>query len=96
MTSTEHDHEGRLSLTQQPVRIAVGGDDEEGCLVFANDELVAVLVRLSRLHEELAGRWYLEAGFGRLDGPHKPTFRDLGAAREWITRHLTGTAETAD
>ena len=89
MTSAKHDDGGRRSLTEQPVQVAVGCDDEEGCLV-------AVLVRLSRLHEELAGRWYLEAGFGRLEGPHKPTFRDLGTAKEWITRHLTGTAGSAD
>jgi hypothetical protein len=95
MTSAEHDHGDRLSLTEQPVQVAVGGDDEEGCLIFADDRLAAVLVRLSRLHEELAGRWYLEAGFGRLEGPVKPTFGDLGAAREWIARHLTDTAERA-
>jgi hypothetical protein len=96
MTVTKRDDGGRLSLTEQPVQVAVGGDDEEGCLIFAEDRLVAVLVRLSRLHEELAGRWYLEAGFGRLEGPGKPTFRDLGVAKEWISRHLTGTAERAD
>jgi len=96
MTSAEHDPGSGLSLTEQPVQVAVGGDDEEGCLIFAEDRLVAVLVRLSRLHEGLAGRWYLEAGFGRLEGPGKPTFRDLGVAKEWISRHLTGTAETDD
>jgi hypothetical protein len=31
-----------------------------------------------------------------LDGPHEPTFRDLGTAKDWITRHLTATAATAD
>ena len=96
MTSADHDQGDRLSLTEQPAQVAVGCDDEEGCLIFSNDRLVAVLVRLSRLHEGLAGRWYLEAGFGRLEGPGKPTFRDLGVAKEWISRHLTGTAETAD
>jgi len=81
MTSAEYDDGGRLSLTEQPVQVAAGGDDEGGCLIFADDRLVAALVRLSRLHEELAGRWYLEAGFGRLEGPHKPTFRNLGRCR---------------
>src|SRR5215213_9100017 len=92
MTSAEHDDGGRRSLTEQPVQVAVGCDDEEGCLIFADDRLVAVLVRLSRLHEELAGRWYLEVGLGQLEGPSKPTFRDLGTAKEWITRRLTDTA----
>jgi hypothetical protein len=56
MTSAEHDHGDRLFLTEQPVQVGVGCDDKEGCLIFAEDRLVAVLVRLSRLHEELAGR----------------------------------------
>jgi hypothetical protein len=93
MTSAKHDDGGRLSLTEQPVQVAVGGDDEEGCLIFADERLVAVLVRL---HERLAGRWYLEVGFGRLEGPSKPTFRDLGTAKKWITQHLTGTADRAE
>jgi hypothetical protein len=62
MTSAEHEDGGHLSLMEQPVQVAVGCDDEEGCLIFADDRLVAVLVRLSQLHEELAGRWYLERG----------------------------------
>jgi hypothetical protein len=37
MTSAEYDDGGRLSLTEQPVQVAVGGDDEEGCLIFADD-----------------------------------------------------------
>jgi hypothetical protein len=35
-----------MILTTQPVRVATG-HDEEGCLIFADDRLVAVLVRLS-------------------------------------------------
>jgi hypothetical protein len=35
MTLTKRDDGGRLSLTERPVQVAVGGDDEEGCLIFA-------------------------------------------------------------
>lgn len=76
-----------MSLTLQPVRVA-NGHDEEGLLVFAEDRLVAVLVRLSDEHEAMAGQWFLEYGFGKLDGPHHPTFPDLNAAQDWISRHL--------
>lgn len=76
-----------MALTFQPVRVA-NGHDEEGLLVFADDRLVAVLVRLSQEHEDLAGRWFLETGFGRLDGPNHPTFSDLDAAQDWMARHL--------
>ena len=76
-----------MALTLQPVRVA-NDHDEEGLLVFAEDRLVAVLVRLSEEHRDLSGHWFLEAGFGRLDGPHHPTFPDLDAAQDWIDRQL--------
>ena len=77
-----------MILTRQPVRVQTNGDDEQGCLIFADDRLVAVLVHLSSLHEELTGLWYLEAGFGRLGGPDQPTFDDLEAAEHWLGERL--------
>jgi hypothetical protein len=76
-----------MSLTLQPVRLATGAD-EEGRLVFTQGRLVAVLTRLSALHGELAGQWFLEIGFGRLDGPAHPCFPDLDAAEAWISQQL--------
>jgi hypothetical protein len=81
--------QGSISLTKQPVRVAARGGDEEGYLIFAHERLIAVLVYLSQLHEEMAGRWYLEVGLGRLEGPRKPTFKDLEEAEAWITARLT-------
>ncbi len=72
----------------QAVRVATGSD-EDGLLVFDPDQrLVAVLVRLSQLHAEVAGQWFLEAGFGRLGGVDHPTFADLDAAQDWIGKRL--------
>jgi hypothetical protein len=77
-------------LTLQPVRVETGGPDEEGRLVLADDKLVAVLVRLSEAQDDanLAGQWFLEAGFGGVDGPTHPTFGDLEAAQDWIRQRL--------
>jgi hypothetical protein len=64
--------------------------DEDGMLVFVEDRLVAVLVRLSDAHEELglAGQWFLETSYGlRLTG-REPTFPDLEAAQAWISEQL--------
>ncbi len=81
-----------MILTSRPVRLATGGNDENGCLVFVDDRLVAVLVQLSEAHKGLAGHWFLEAGFNRrLDEPVEPTFADLEAAQGWITRRLSST-----
>ncbi len=71
-----------MSLHLQPVRIA-DGLDEEALLVFTDDQrLVAVLTRLSGLHGAVAGHWFLEAWFGRLDGSAHPTFANLDAAQD--------------
>lgn len=78
-----------MSLDLQPVRVETGTDDEEGCLVFADGRLVAVLVRLSDQHDGLAGQWYHEHGFGpALDEPAHPVFPTLEAAQDWIDERL--------
>ncbi len=76
----------RVSL--QPVRVALG-EDHEGRLVFVDEVLVAVLVRLSELHGEAEGSWFLEAAFGLADGEHDhPVFPDLPAAQAWVLGRL--------
>ena len=57
-----------MTLTLQPVRVA-NGIDEEGMLVFDEQRrLLAVLTHLSDSNEVAPGQWFLEAGFGRLEG----------------------------
>ena len=52
-----------MSLTLQPVRVG-NGSDEEGLLVFDEDQrLVAVVDPLGDQHDSASGRWYLEGGF---------------------------------
>ena len=77
-----------MSLHLQPVHIDTGSQDTESHLVFANGLLVAVLVQLSDQHEDDAGMWFLEAGFGPVDDPNPPTFADLDVAQAWITQRL--------
>jgi hypothetical protein len=78
-----------MRFTFQPVRVG-NGSDEEGLLVFTDDQrLVAVLTRLSHHYEGVTGEWYLETGFGPLDGPAHPTFADLDEAQGWISKRLT-------
>ena len=80
--------ERSMSLTFQPVRVNTGFE-EEGVLVFDEQQrLVAVLVRLSDQNEVAPGQWYLEAGFGPLDGISHPAFADLDG-------HRTGSASAS-
>lgn len=79
-----------MTLRLQPVQIATGSNDSEGQLVFREGFLVAVLVHLSDDHEDDAGKWYLEVGFGQLATAHSPTFPDLDEAQDWIRQRLAG------
>jgi hypothetical protein len=76
-----------MTLTLQPICVATGFD-EEGMMVLNEQQLVAVLVRLSDKNEVAPGQWYLEAGFGRLDGGSHPTFSNLDMVKDWISQRL--------
>jgi hypothetical protein len=80
-----------VDLRLQPVLVATG-ENGDARLVWRDQELVAVLVRLSDTHEQLAGRWFLEKGFGPLDAPEPPTFADLDAALAWMRNRLRDAA----
>jgi hypothetical protein len=84
-----------MNLTLQPV--CVGNcSDEEGMLVFdENQRLVAVLTHLSDENEVAPGQWFLEVGFGLLDGLDHPTYADLEAAQEWIAQRLVRGCQAA-
>ena len=77
-----------MSLILQPIRVATGFDEEGMMILDEEQRLVAVLVRLSDDNEVAPGQWYLEAGFGRLDGGSHPTFSNLDMAQEWISQRL--------
>ena len=78
-----------MTFTLQPVQVG-NGVDEEGLLVFDDTQrLLAVLTHLGGQYGGVSGHWYLETGFGRLEGPNHPTFADLDAAQDWLSQRLT-------
>lgn len=77
-----------MRIRIQPVQIATGSDDRESILVFSDEFLVAVLVRLSALHGQEAGRLFLEVGFGSLDSRVPLSFANLNEVEAWIRRTL--------
>ena len=81
-----------MTLRLQPVQVATGCHDTESQLVFARGFLVEVLVHLSDDHEDLSGRWFLEAGFGPVSSAIQPTFTDLDEAQTWIEQRLAQAA----
>ncbi|SFL37009.1 hypothetical protein [Methylobacterium pseudosasicola] len=75
-------------IVLQPIAVDTASPDREGRLVIANGLLVAVLVRLDYPEHDNIGNWFLEVGFGRLQGKNAPTFPDLEDATRWLRRHL--------
>ena len=77
-----------MSVVLTEIQIA-SDYDHEGRLILIDGRLVAVMVKLSELHEHIAGRWYLETGYGVLKY-ERPSFLDLDSAVEWIQYRLAG------
>lgn len=78
-----------MTIELQPVRVDTGGPDEEGLAAFAGGKLVAIFVRLSDEHEEVAGQWFAEKLFGRLDQINPPVLRDPDAVKSWLSQQLS-------
>jgi hypothetical protein len=78
-----------LKVFFRPIRVLTDSEDRDGCLVLVNDDLVGVLVRLSADHgPDLAGQWFLEAGFGRC-GENARIFDTLDRARLWVSEQIS-------
>ena len=78
------------NIAFQPLRVLIDGHDSEGSLVLADNQLAAVIVRLDGEHHALehAGRWHLEAGFGKCDKRDAPLFTTPEEARAWVEQTL--------
>ena len=73
-----------MKLTYQDVILDNDTPDREAKLVFREGNLRAVLSRLSAMHGELAGHWFIEATF---EGPPRPgllTFETLEQFEQWL------------
>lgn len=77
----------------RPIPISSHFGDADGRLVLIDDTLFAVLSRLDASHyeESLRGRWFLEAGFGRLATNTPPTSVSLDEAADWVIGELART-----
>jgi hypothetical protein len=80
-----------LNISLMPLRVLIDGHDTEGNLIFWDNQLAAVFVRLDGTHHdpEHKGWWHLEAGFGKCDvrvAPH--VFKTPEGAGAWVEQTL--------
>jgi hypothetical protein len=78
------------AITSEPVRVATaGGEGDDGFLVFAAGQLIAVITRLRQsVNGEPQENWYLEAGFGPCAAHPVLVFRTPDEARDWVRERL--------
>lgn len=60
-------------------------EDKEGMLVFRDGRLSAVIARLSAMHGDLAGHWYLESGLGEVEISGQRLFTTLAEVETMLT-----------
>jgi len=75
----------RPQITFQTIEVLTGSEAHEGRLVLVDGKCAALLVRLADTGHDplLRGAWYLEAGFGLIEGRHElfATLEEVNRAR---------------
>lgn len=69
----------------QPVTLDTTSPDSEAALVFRSGRLVAVLTRLSDIHADLGGKWFLEAAFANVPAVQPVVFETMEQFGEWLS-----------
>ena len=75
-----------MSFQFTPVLLYGMSPDNEGLLLFKGDRLLAVLTRLSSIHDDRAGQFFIEAVFGDISVPSDHLLPDIEAAKAWAGR----------
>ncbi len=81
------------AIHTQQISVRLGSDPEQGALLLAGDELIAMVVRLDPVlyakDPDIAGKWSLELGFGAC-AFRKETilFETLEEAQAWARQCL--------
>ena len=78
-------------IALQSAKLATGSPRHDEFLVFADDTLVAVFVRLEdEAHGDVRGQWFLEAGFGPCNtSPGHLSFKSLDDVQRWVLDRLS-------
>ena len=75
-----------MAVSLQTVTLDTDDPDRDGLMVFRDGKLLAILSCLSDIHEELEGRWFVEAIFGKNACLQPPTFATPDEFEQWVSR----------
>ena len=82
-----------MQISIEPVLLDTQDGDENGVLIFRIRHLVAVASRLSDLHGELSGSFFIEAVFGPHDRHVGATFATEAELHRWAESLSDGRPE---
>jgi hypothetical protein len=73
-----------MSVSFQEIMLDTGNTDDRAVLVLRNGRLIAVLSQLSEMHDDMAGRWFVEAVFGPTPSTDRHVFDDPTDFADWL------------
>lgn len=74
-----------MPITLSRIELDASSGDHEAVLALADGKLFAILSCLGDLHQDLRGRWFVEAVFGERSLEIGQTFRSLSEFRQELT-----------
>ena len=76
-------------VTFQRTQVATDCKDREGCILFVDGAVIAIIVRLDAPeHGAIQGKWFLEAGLGRC-ARVAPLFDTIDDALAWVEKRVS-------
>lgn len=78
-----------MAIEFQPVTLDSGDYDKDAVLVFRDGRLMAVLTCLSDIHDDLEGKWFVEATFTGIPQVQSPTFAELAEVERWASEPVS-------
>jgi hypothetical protein len=77
-----------MAVSFQETTLDTGDEDDRAVLVMRDGRLAAVLSRLSEMHEEMAGQWFVEALFAPAPDTQRHVFTDPDAFVAWLAGEI--------
>jgi hypothetical protein len=78
------------SMIAEPVRVPTNSGHSPGFLVYANEELLCVVVRIDEQGHAARGRWKISLGLGPCNGETPQPLEYLDEAIRWMVGRYGG------
>jgi hypothetical protein len=83
-------------LIAEPVLVPTDSGNSPGFLVYANDELICLVVRIDKIGDAHVGRWQVPWGTGPCSGHTPPPAEYLDEVVGWIAQRCAGSMICTD